>query len=396
MGVEVRPLSVLCNIQCLYCYQHPQRDSDHVEREYDLDKIKDAIVAEGSSFTLFGGEPLLVPIADLEDLWEWGFTRFGHNTVQTNGTLITDEHIALFKKYRVHVGISLDGPAELNDVRWHGTLEATRTSTMKAQKAIERLCMEGLHPALIITLHKGNASVERLPLLLSWVESLGQMGMKSFRLHVLESESDDLRSALGLSTEENINALLSFLDLGKSQPQLVFDLFKDMTNLLLGKDTTTSCVWGACDPYTTAAVRGIEGHGQRSNCGRTNKDGIDFGKGSIPGFERYIALAQTSQEDNGCQGCRFLSMCKGQCPGTAADGDWRNRSEHCDIWKAIFTRLEGDLRSAGYVPLSLSHLRPEIETRMLAHWGNGRNYSISKILGQMSSPPEQQPVFRIL
>ncbi len=32
-------------------------------------------------------------------------------------------------------------------------------------------------------------------------------------------------------------------------------------------------------------------------------------------------------------------MCKGQCPGTAIDRDWRNRSEHCAVWKALFADL---------------------------------------------------------
>ena len=90
MSVELRPLGVACNIQCQYCYQNPVRDAGNVPRSYDLDKMKAAIEAEGGPFSLFGGEPLLVPIADLEELWSWGLERYGHNSLQTNGTLITD------------------------------------------------------------------------------------------------------------------------------------------------------------------------------------------------------------------------------------------------------------------------------------------------------------------
>lgn len=111
MTVELRPLGVHCNIQCQYCYQHPQRDAGNLRRTYDLVKMKAAITAEGGPFSLFGGEPLLVPLRDLEDLWAWGFARFGRNSLQTNGLLITDDHIRLFKRYRVHVGISLTAPA---------------------------------------------------------------------------------------------------------------------------------------------------------------------------------------------------------------------------------------------------------------------------------------------
>ena len=114
MGVEVRPLGVTCNIQCLYCYQNPQRDAANISQSYDLTKIKEAIDIEGGPFTLFGGEPLLLPLRDLENLWAWGHERYGKNSIQTNGTLVSDEHIALFHKYKVHVGMSLDGPGELN------------------------------------------------------------------------------------------------------------------------------------------------------------------------------------------------------------------------------------------------------------------------------------------
>ena len=83
---------------------------------------------------------------------------------------------------------------------------------------------------------------------------------------------------------------------------------------------------------TTRAVQGIEGTGRLSNCGRTNKDGVDFVKAATPGYERYIALYQTPQDQGGCSGCRFFIFCKGQCPGTAMNGDWRNKTEHCDLW----------------------------------------------------------------
>src|SRR5262245_59244950 len=129
MAVELRPLGVLCNIQCQYCYQNPQRDAGNLPHTYDLAAMKAAVREEGGPFTLFGGEPLLLPLRDLEELWSWGLAQYGRNSVQTNGTLITEAHIRLFRAYNVHVGISLDGPGELNDVRWHGNLGKTRQAT---------------------------------------------------------------------------------------------------------------------------------------------------------------------------------------------------------------------------------------------------------------------------
>ena len=85
MTVELRPLGVACNLRCQYCYQNPQRDAGNVPHDYDMEQMQAAIEAEGGPFTLFGGEPLLVPLRDLEELWAWGLERYGRNALQTNG-----------------------------------------------------------------------------------------------------------------------------------------------------------------------------------------------------------------------------------------------------------------------------------------------------------------------
>jgi uncharacterized protein len=381
MSVELRPLGVRCNIQCQYCYQNPQRDAGNLSRSYDMEKMKAAIEAEGGPFSLFGGEPLLLPLDALEDLWSWGLARYGSNAVQTNGTLIERDPIALFRKYQVQVGISLDGPGELNNARWHGDIEKTRQTTAKSAQAIEMLCKEGMPPSMIVTLHRNNATQDKLPVLYDWMGYLQGIGVRWIRLHLLESESAPVRSKYALSTDENIQAMVGFLALEKELPRLQFDVFADMRKMLSGDDRSTTCVWNACDPYTTAAVRGVEGHGQRSNCGRTNKDGIDFVKAAVPGYERYLALYHTPMQVGGCKGCRFFLMCKGQCPGTAIDGDWRNRTEHCEVWKALYAILEDELKAAGKEPLSLSPQRESVEKFLIDAWSKGRPAYMAQFLG---------------
>lgn len=384
MTVELRPLGVHCNIACQYCYQNPQRDAGNTGRLYDLDVMKRAITDEGGPFTLFGGEPLMMPEADLEDLWAWGLERFGRNSVQTNGTLINESHVRMFKRYNVRVGISIDGPGELNDVRWSGSLEKTRADTARTEAAIARLCFEGIPPTIIVTLHRNNATADKLPLMNEWFRRLDLMGVPAARLHVLESESRAIREKYSLSTEENIRALSSFAGLEGELMGMTLDLFHDVEELLRGRDGDVGCVWRACDPYTTAAVRGVEGSGQRSNCGRTNKEGIDFVKSDAPGYERYIALYHTPQGDGGCRGCRFFLMCKGQCPGTALDGDWRNRTEHCRVWLELFNHVEERLSEKGVTPLSLAPERESVERAMLAAWAGGRNPYLKQVLAELA------------
>jgi uncharacterized protein len=349
--------------------------------------MKTAIEQEGGPFTLFGGEGLMVPEKDLEDLWAWGLEKFGYNGVQTNGTIITENHIRLFKQYQVHVGISVDGPGELNDVRWAGSLERTRELTARTHAAIERLCVEGMPPSIIITLHRANATRDKLPIMDDWIRHLQGIGVTSVRLHFLEVDNEEIRRKYALTAEENLEAMMSFARLEQELTTLKLDLFEDMRRLLAGEDNHTTCVWNACDPYTTRAVRGVEGSGQRSNCGRTNKDGIDFTKADTDGFERYLALYHTPQEYGGCQGCRFFLMCKGYCPGTALDGEWRNRTEHCEVLMGLYEHLEAQMLAEGETPLSQSPLRLEVEKQLLESWGTGLNPMVCEILDQLKQQP---------
>lgn len=368
MGVELRPFGVACNLACTYCYQNPMRAAGNLRQTYSMEKMKAALDRAASPFILFGGEPLLMRLEELEEIFAFGFERHGSNGIQTNGALIRDAHIDLFRRYKVDVGVSIDGPGALNDVRVARNRDRTRETTARIEANIARLCRELGPPGLIVTLHRGNATAEHLPTMYGWMRELDALGIRSVRLHVLEVDAPGVAEQLVLSARENVEAILGFARLQDELTGLRFDVVEEMKQLLLGDDSRASCVWHACDPYSTKAVRGVEGNGQSSNCGRTNKDGIDYLPADQGGYERALALYHTAEEEGGCRGCRFFMMCKGQCPGTAIDGDWRNRSIHCSIWKYLFATLENQLIREGQVPWSIHPQRRDREAEAVAGW----------------------------
>ena len=91
-----------------------------------------------------------------------------------------------------------------------------------------------------------------------------------------------------------------------------------------------------------------------------------------------MALYHAPQSVGGCNGCRFFLMCKGQCPGGAIGGDWRNRSSKCDLWMALFERCEAALTSEGLTPLSISSRRPALEQFALRQWAVGQSASFTR------------------
>ncbi|MCX8008147.1 MAG: radical SAM protein [Patescibacteria group bacterium] len=375
MSIEVTPIGVTCNLSCTYCYENPIRDSgNYGEFDYDVDKMIEGLSKYNSFFSVFGGEPLLVDIDTLEKLWDFGYKRYGKNGIQSNGSLITDKHIELFKKYNVFVGISIDGPDELNDARWAGSLEKTRIMTKKTLENIEKCAKNDIRVGLIITIHKLNAgSPERIEKFKAWIKDYDQRKVVvSARLHILQVDYKEVGDALALTPEENTKFMLEMAEFEKNELNYIkFDLFEDIKRILIGNENVT-CTFASCDYYSTDAVMGVDGHGNSTNCNRTLIDGFEQIKAEKHGYERQLGLYHTPKEYGGCKDCRFFLFCKAQCPSTAIDSDWRNKTSLCQMYYNLFEYFEKYYMERGVLPLSQSPHLKMLEEEMIRIWASGR------------------------
>ena len=399
--IEVLPVGVTCNLRCEYCYEQAARDVQPVSK-YNREAVMQAIKTSQGFWQLFGGEPLLIRFEELEELLKAGYEKWGYTGLQTNATLITPKHIELFQKYRTQVGISMDGPGELNDSRWAGTLEATRNATAKSEWAVEEIARiaretgdRNIGPTMIVTLHAGNASEERWPRMKEWIRYLDSIGVSFINIHFMEMDYN--AEKFYLPDEQITKVMVELWEMTEELKSLKFLNFEELIDLLRGKDSASMCVWKACDPWSTAAVQGLGNEGEPSNCTRGIKDGKDWlpseGSGQesqwqITQFktnrfhERQLSLYVTPEEDGGCKGCRFWLMCQGYCPGTGVpfdtkDGDWRLKSSHCATLKSQFEEVERRLVAVGDEPLSLSPQRPLIETIMYTTWERGGEIDVA-------------------
>jgi uncharacterized protein len=259
-------------------------------------------------------------------------------------------------------------------------LERTRRSTARTERAIEKLLSNGMVPSLIVTLHRMNATPDRLEKLIDWFRNLERLGIRRIGLHLLEVENQEMREKFALSIDETVHALRRLRKARKQLSGVTLTLIEDLEQLLLGQDAKSKCIWQACDPYTTKAVKGLDGQGERNKCSRVNKDGVDYLPAEREGFERYLALYHTPQDAGGCHGCRFFLMCRGQCPGTAIAGDWRSKSEQCPTWFTVFAEIEAELVAKGVTPLSLRPERLEVEEEMLRRWEVGQNWPVEYVM----------------
>lgn len=110
----------LCNMKCKYCYRD-EDESVEISFQRTIDFFDElAEYYEGQMVCSFhGGEPL-IRIDIIKKILEVLSGKKYYNrmsfTIQTNGTLINEEIIEIFKKYKVGIGISLDYIGDCEDV----------------------------------------------------------------------------------------------------------------------------------------------------------------------------------------------------------------------------------------------------------------------------------------
>lgn len=333
MSIEYSPVDVACNIRCNYCYENPMRDAGNISTPSDWNKAKSVLKEIGYAFSLHGGEPLLAPMEHLEEVFKFGREEYGYVSIQTNGILLDHDMVKLLRKYSVGVGISVDGPGNLNDYR------CSVDQTRKTFDGMKLLLQYNLVPSLIVTVHRLNGLPNVRQRMLDWFAELEFLNVLDINLHTLEVEKG--MDNLALSEAENIDFFSNVYQWSKNR-NLRFQPFVDMKRLLSGSDQAM-CIWNACDPLSTPAVNGVSRNGTRSNCGRTNKEGINWVKADEVTRERTFILKNTPWEFGGCKDCTYFDYCKGNCPGEAIDGDWRNRSVHCETYYALFQMIEKDV-----------------------------------------------------
>lgn len=140
----------LCNLRCTYCHSW-RSGAGNVMPLQTLAKISHQVLSsphiDEVDFVWHGGEVTLLPIEYVERaLWiqqQYATPRMKIvNSLQTNATRITPEWIELFKKYRVNIGVSIDGPPEVHDLR--RVDKKGRGTSAAVQRGISMLQASGL------------------------------------------------------------------------------------------------------------------------------------------------------------------------------------------------------------------------------------------------------------
>lgn len=126
--IVAKPIGPVCNLNCEYCFYLEKQVLFGAGEKYRMsDEVLSAFITKYVKsqptpvveFVWQGGEPTLLGIDFFKRVIElqrpFARQKTITNSLQTNGTLLTDEWCDFLKKQNFMVGISLDGPKEIHD-----------------------------------------------------------------------------------------------------------------------------------------------------------------------------------------------------------------------------------------------------------------------------------------
>jgi uncharacterized protein len=356
----------LCNLRCTYCRSWAEGPNEVMPFDVLARAIQSACAAPGVEcveFIWHGGETTMRPIAFYRKaLWlQERFRRRGQritNQLQTNATNLSPEWLDFLKRYRFVVGVSLDGPPEVHDLR-RLDIKGLPTSE-RVREGMEMLRSNGIgfEVKMVVDDEVINLGAQRL------LDYLLEIGVRQVALLNVVPEGDPDRKLPGdyLELPRFVGFLREIFRLWwpTYAERISFRELSDLMTRLQG-GPGGFCVF---DVNCMGGVYTIEPMGDIAACDRYQGD-ADFKFGNILGTELSELLvspnlarahAETDAEMDHTSSCRWFHICHGGCPHDRYVRIHRGVShgERCCGWSPLLTEMTAALQQG-----SSSSIRPK-------------------------------------
>jgi uncharacterized protein len=315
-----------------------------------LDRIREHCLLSGQKIveiTFHGGEPCLVgpkrfgrwcreALAKLSDIANVRFV------IQTNGTLVTPEWLEVFRTHRVSVGVSLDGPAHINDA--HRVDKKGRGSYARVERGTRALLNSDINVGVLTVIQLGVDG-------LSVHEHLTKLGFKTISYllpHFSHDTIAEVKAKFG--SAPCADYLLPILDFwwthGTIDQEIV--IFWQMSRVVLGGlsliDLFGNRLLSFVFVETDGSIAGLDtlkvgAHGLADT--GLNVQNHRFVDIRLVSDLHRQAIFDGMATPSGCKDCAELATCGG---GHLADRyslarDFDNPSVWCDDLLALFGRV---------------------------------------------------------
>jgi uncharacterized protein len=322
---------VRCNLRCVYCYAANVRFGGGGDMTFET--AQQAVDLMGSGpFTLqfAGGEPLLnLPL--MEKVMEYTHARFPdvRFAVQTNGTLLDEKAAALFKRYRVAIGVSLDGKVK--------TSEKQRGQSASALNGILLLNAHGLCANITAVVTRENADkLCEIVDMAVYLQNVRGIGLDLLRKAGRAGESDSpAQCADKDALQRGLRALYHHLEEVNRllpHPIIVREFEKTRCQFAHGVGDGVYCYAAQGDSYVVLP------DGDCYPCGSLAGDS-QYRMGNVhTGIERREIACSRPVE---CAACPWRKYCTGGCPSRGLLSGGFDELD-CVMKKTIFELIGGN------------------------------------------------------
>lgn len=356
-----------CNLRCKYCYlsnASKQSSQQMMSIEFAkrlLEQARDVFLKKNTKKPLkilwHGGEPLLWGENNYKEIFSYISTLFnGYNykiSIQTNLTLVNSTYISLFKKYKVHIGVSLDGPKFLHDnLRISGNGDGTFDIVMQN---IKRLRKEKIKVGCICVLSKNHINHIKDLYDFMCANNLGHKANPLFRA----GESIKIINDIGITPNEYAKMTIELFDLwfyDKKNKNNNATFSEMASNLLTGQ--TSLCVFNS---NCQNSIICISPSGDVVPCGRFCDEKLinkfTYGNLFVEDLATIVNRRRESDaykrtlriEMQSCKKCYLFSICHGGClhDGYNVAGDFNKKTFLCNAYKKIYQHIAKRLHEIG-------------------------------------------------
>ncbi|NMC09837.1 MAG: radical SAM protein [Methanothrix sp.] len=302
-----------CNLRCSYCYARGGESSasmSWVTAKRAVDVMAQRFPSFKIQFT--GGEPLL-NLGLIERAVDY-LDELGLRVpcqVQTNATLIIPDVAAKLKSLKIAVGVSLDGPALVNDAL--RPFPDGRGSTGSALKGIFALREEGIRVGATCVLSSANAgALAGLVDLLSYLGNVEGVAMDLLRPVGRASRSMQPEATMAAKgIEEAIKRADRIAEMGGRRIRFR-EIERMKGTLCRGEKRLHHCYFDSCRSLVVLA------DGRSYVCPSLLNENLGLGDIMAPGFadgllDRMAAARRLVQAPQVCRNCPDRWLCGGPC-----------------------------------------------------------------------------------
>lgn len=314
ISITVKPTND-CNMRCKHCYHAEEGFDKTMMNPKDAMKMFDIASKDYSEIIVVfhGGEPTLWGVDNFNKVLEYQKkistekdVKF-KNSIQTNGLLINDEWIELFKKYEFTVGVSFDGPHN----------DDLRTNTEKVLENMNHMKECGISFGTLCV--ENGKSISHLEMTYNWFKSVGF----NFKVLAMFMSGNALEHKdYELDIKEYVDTLCEMYRkwLFDTECNISMRTFED---LLKVSDKLYCIQYGGSCIHNRIC---INPNGDIYPCGRPYTKEFILGNisslqsiGEAFETDAYKELVRISHErQRQCkENCKFFGVCKGGCVSSA-------------------------------------------------------------------------------